>query len=135
MRRTMMVLGAIALLAGCAVPLVNAPQEGESAVYVLGAVDGVPLPYLEGAGSSVARREVTEGLLQLRSDGTFYMDFCYAMNTPTGTRRGTRVHEGTWSRTAEGVLLEFDNGASDLALIDGDMLVVDLDGQTYRFVR
>lgn len=135
MRKGVMVLAAMALLAGCAAPMANAPQEGGSAVYVLEAVDGVALPYLEGAGSSVARREVTEGLLQLRADGTFYMDFCYSMNTPTGERRGTRVHQGTWTRAADGIRFEFDNGTSDMATVDGDALFVVLDGQTYRFIR
>lgn len=134
MRKGVMVLVAVALLAGCAAPVVNAPQAGDSAVYVLGAVDGASLPYLDGAGSSVAR-EVTEGLLQLRPDGTFYMDFCYAMNSPTGSRRGTRVHQGVWSRTADGILLEFENGASDVASIDNGALVVELDGKAYHFVR
>ena len=135
MRMTMMVVATAALVAGCAVPLTNAPSDGESAVYVLGAVDGVPLPYLEGEGSSVARREITEGLLQLRPDGTFYMDVCYAMNSLNGIRRGTRVYEGVWSRAAEGILLEFDNGARELALIDRQMLVVEVNGTPYRFVR
>jgi hypothetical protein len=136
MRKGVMVLVAAALLAGCATnPVVNAPQNGEAAVYVLGAVDNVPLPYLDGAGSSVARREITEGLLQLRPDGTFYMDFCYEMDTPTGSRRGTRAHEGVWSRTAEGMQLEFDTGAQYVATLDRDMLVVEMDGLTYSFVR
>ena len=135
MRKAMMVVLAVALVAGCAAPLTNAPQQGDSAVYVLGAVDGVPLPYLDAVGSSVARREVTEGLLQLRSDGTFYMDFCYSMNTPNGTRRGTRVVEGVWARTAEGIVMEFDTGATELAVIDNGDLVVEVDGLAYRFIR
>lgn len=114
MRKAMMVVLAVALVAGCAVPLTNAPQAGDSAVYVLGAVDGVPLPYLDGVGSSVAPREITEGLLQLRSDG---------------------VVEGVWARTAEGLVMEFDTGATELAVIDNSNLVVEVDGLAYRFIR
>lgn len=135
MRRAMSMLVAGALLAGCGAPRADVPEPGGSAVYVLGAVDGVPLPYLDVTGSAVARREITEGMLQLRPDGTFYLDFCYQTNTPTGTRRMTRNFAGVWTRTDDGLVFEFENGMVEHAQVHDGNVMIEIEGLAYRFVR
>ena len=135
MRKILALTLVLTALTACAAPMVRAPENGESAVYVLSSVDGRALPYLESEGSSIARGELSEGMLQLRANGTFFMDLTWFINSAgTGQRRGGRFYEGMWTRQGEYIDFEFDTGAISRGRIVEGAIVFELDGRTYRWV-
>ena len=134
MRRVIALALTLSALAACTTPMVRSPENGGSAVYILESIDDRPLPYLEGSGSSIARYEISEGLLQLRADGTFFMSRNHFMSTGTGSRRAERIHEGMWTRMGDVIDFEFDDGRVERGEIHDRSLILELDGATYRWV-
>lgn len=133
MRRFIALALTLSALAACTSPLVRTPENGQAGVFVLALIDGTALPHLDGPGSAIARREVSEGLLQLRADGTFYLDLTYYVSTGAGTRRSDRFHEGMWTRVGDVIDFEFDNGAVERARISDGRIILPFDGATYTW--
>lgn len=135
MRRILFLMVAAAGLAGCAVPYVRAPENGEAAVYVLEEVDDQQLPFLHGIGSAVAQQELTEGMLQLRANGRFYLDLTYLIYSPTGPRHSGRVHEGMWTRVGERIDFEFDTGVVEHADVINGVIHLTIDGHVFQWAQ
>ena len=134
MRRTILTLVlATAVVSACSSATMAAPDNGSASTYVLAQVEGRPLPYLQGEGSSIAGAELSEGMLQLRRDGTFFLDVAYFINSPSGPRRSAFVYEGMWTRVGDAIDFEFDNGAVERAEIVNGGIVMELNGLTFRW--
>lgn len=125
----------LALVAGCAGPFAQSAEDTGTEVYVLETVDGRPLPHLHGPGSAVAARELTDGMLQLREGGRFFLDVTWRMTGPGGPRRSSRFYEGTWVRYIDSIRFEFDDGAVSTSEMVGDGIDIEIDGLLYHFVR
>lgn len=124
----------LALVAGCAGPFTQTAEERGTEVYVLETVNGRPLPHLYSPGSAVAGRELTDGMLQLREGGRFFIDVTWRMTTPVGPRHSSRFYEGTWVRYIDSIRFEFDDGSVSTSEVDGDGVEVEIEGLLYRFV-
>ena len=126
---------AVTLVGGCASPFARSADDAGTEVYVLEAVDGRALPHLHSEGSSIAGRELIEGMLQLRDDGSFFLDLTWLVNSGVGTRRSSRIYEGVWSRYGESIRLAFDDRQVSTSEFVDHVLEIEIDGALYRFVR
>ena len=134
MRKTILTLVlALTAVSACSSPMARAPENGGTACYVLAQVDGRPLPYLQGEGSSIAGSELSEGMLQLRPDGTFFLDVTYFVNSAAGPRRSGFFYEGMWTRVGEYIDFEFENGATDRAEIVDGAILLEVNGLSFRW--
>lgn len=100
-RRRMVMLLTMGFAVGCD----HSPTEPKDATYTLALVDGSPLPFPAGYGSSGYSTEIViaSGSLTLRQDGTVRTELkfrCTQPNTPTySCSTEDSVGEGAYSRT------------------------------------